>query len=88
MDLNLPRKDGRQLIKEIKADKRISNIPIIMVSTSCSAREVNEAFCHGASAFVTKPTSVDEFQMIVNGLTNFWLKCSILPTRPEGRTTR
>src|SRR4051794_577239 len=62
MDLNLPLKDGRTLLRELKGDKELCKIPIIIVSTSNSEREISEAYCLGASGFISKPTDVDEYQ--------------------------
>ena len=72
LDLNLPRKDGREVLREIKADERLSLIPVVVLSTSTSAADV--AACYGlhANAYVTKPRDFDEFEATVARIGEFW----------------
>jgi chemotaxis family two-component system response regulator Rcp1 len=81
MDLNIPLKDGRELIKEFKADKTTCKTPIIMISTSSSEKEVSDAYALGATAFISKPVNIDKFQNTINTLLNFWFSCVMLPSR-------
>ncbi len=82
MDLNMPKKDGRALIRELKTDKELCRIPVIMLSTSSSDREVGDCYCLGASAFISKPPDLEKFQQAIQKLVGFFFDCVSLPTRP------
>lgn len=81
MDLNMPRKDGRTLIRELKSSDLLAHIPIIMLSTSSSDREVSECYRLGASAFITKPVDINQFQQLVKTLVTFFFECVTLSTK-------
>jgi len=84
LDLNLPKKDGKELLQEIKADPVLRKLPVIMLSTSSNRQEVTETYALGASAFISKPPDVALFQTIVCSLADFWFRQIDLPTRhPE-----
>ena len=72
LDLNLPRKSGREVLREIKADERLSSIPVVVLSTSAASSDV--AACYGlhANAYVTKPRDFDEFEATVARIGEFW----------------
>src|SRR5688572_14227976 len=91
MDLNMPRKDGRTLLKELKADPVVGTIPVVMLSTSNSPEEIGECHRLGASAFVTKPVDVMKMAKIVKTLVEFYFSCASLATQPpqtESLSTR
>lgn len=81
MDLSLPIKTGRELLEEVRADKKLCPIPIVIVSTSSSSDEVKACYCAGANAFVKKSIDFDEFEKTIKRLTEFWFDCVLLPTR-------
>lgn len=81
MDLNLPNKDGRELLREIKTDPELRKIPVVMLSTSNSQQEIAETYTLGASAFITKPPDLEVFQAMIHSLVDFWFKHAILPSR-------
>jgi len=81
MDLNIPRKNGRELLKEIKAHGELCRIPVIMITTSSSDREVQDSYCAGANAFISKPIDLTTFQDAIDKLVAFWFSCVLLPTR-------
>jgi CheY-like chemotaxis protein len=84
LDLNLPRKDGREVLKEIKQNKELKNIPVLVLSTSNNPRDISEAYSLGASAFVSKPMDLEWFQSVINAIEMFWLRVADLPNRrPE-----
>jgi CheY-like chemotaxis protein len=87
MDLNIPLKDGRELMKEIKSNVELCRIPIIILSTTNNELEIADSYLCGATAFITKPSSLDQFQETINTLCNFWFGCATLPRHPESRHT-
>lgn len=79
LDLNLPRKDGRELLEKIKADPRLRRIPVIIMTTSCAREDVVAAYDLNANAFVRKPMGVDSFVELVRAIDAFWLRSAVLP---------
>ena len=72
LDLNLPRKNGREVLREIKADHRLSLIPVVVLSTSASPSDVAACYELHANAYVTKPRDFDEFAGTVARIGEFW----------------
>ena len=72
LDLNMPRKDGRQALLEIKAEPSLQHIPIVILTTSGEAEDVCFAMKAGASSFITKPASFDEWIKIMESLPGLW----------------
>jgi two-component system, cell cycle sensor histidine kinase and response regulator CckA len=83
LDLNLPRKDGREVLSEIKADPRLELIPVIVLSTSGSDDEVRAAYGKHANGYITKPVDFLQFTQALAALGGFWFEVVSLP--PEGR---
>ena len=81
MDLNLPRKDGRELLKEIKANRELCAVPVVMVTTSSNPMEIGESYRNGANAFISKPIDVELFQQTINAITALWFTYAKLATR-------
>ena len=81
LDLNMPRKDGRQALREIKADSQLRHIPVIVLSTSTSVEDVASTFELGGNAFIPKPTSFQRFVEIMETVADFWLNTIIHPSR-------
>jgi CheY-like chemotaxis protein len=73
LDLNLPRKHGREVLEEIKRDKALRYIPIVVLTTSQAEQDVLSCYDLGANAFVTKPADVDQFFRVVRLFEEFWL---------------
>ena len=73
LDLNLPRKDGREVLKEIKQDDTLRHIPVVVLSTSQAEQDIVHSYRLGASAFVTKPVEIDEFFEALRAFERFWL---------------
>ena len=73
LDLNLPRKDGREVLQDIKQDEALRHIPVVVLSTSHSEHDVARSYRLGANAFVTKPVDVDRFFQVIRALEQFWL---------------
>ncbi len=79
LDLNLPRKDGREVLAEIKMDNRLRQIPVVILSTSTSAEDVRRAYDLHANCYVPKPLDVDQLVQLSRSLEEFWLSTAILP---------
>jgi two-component system, chemotaxis family, response regulator Rcp1 len=89
LDLNLPKRDGREVLKELKSNLVLKSIPVIILSTSNNPRDVQEAYSLGASAFVSKPMDLEWFQSVVKAIEMFWLQVADLPgRRSEGPPVR
>jgi CheY-like chemotaxis protein len=81
MDLNLPRMDGRQVIKQIKADETLKHIPVIVLTTSSAEEDVLKSYDLHANAYVTKPNDLDKFMDVVRTINDFWFSIVRLPLR-------
>jgi CheY-like chemotaxis protein len=81
LDLNLPKKDGREVLGEIKEDKSLHGIPVIILTTSNAEKDILEAYDLHANAYVTKPLDFNQFIIVVESIVNFWLGVVRLPTR-------
>ena len=74
LDLNLPRKDGREVLQEIKQDDTLRHIPVVILSTSQADQDIAESYRLRANAFVTKPVEIDQFFQTVRSMEHFWLE--------------
>jgi len=81
LDLNLPKKDGRAVLAEVKTDPDLRRIPVVVLTTSRSEEDVMQAYDMHANAYVTKPVNLDQFMKIVALIDEFWLKVVTLPGR-------
>jgi two-component system, chemotaxis family, response regulator Rcp1 len=79
LDLNLPRKDGREVLAEIKADPDLGTIPVVVLTTSQAEQDVLKAYQLRANCFVTKPVDFKQFLHVVRSIENFWLAVVRLP---------
>lgn len=79
LDLNLPRKDGRELLAEIKADPVLRRIPVVVLTISRSEEDVLNSYDLYANCYVTKPVDFAKFSKIVRSIENFWLSIVTLP---------
>ncbi|MBW4625994.1 MAG: response regulator [Brasilonema octagenarum HA4186-MV1] len=79
LDLNLPRKDGREVLEEIKADDTLKRIPVVVLTTSRAEEDVLKAYNLCANCYVTKPVDFDQFVKIVHSIENFWFTVVKLP---------
>ena len=75
LDLNMPRKDGMEVLKEIKENKILCKIPVIIFTTSKTPRDIEKAYELGASCYVSKPQSSDEWMNTLGNLGRFWIDC-------------
>jgi chemotaxis family two-component system response regulator Rcp1 len=79
LDLNLPRKDGREVLAEIKADDRLKRIPVIVLTTSQAEADIVRAYDLHANGYVTKPVDFDAFTKVVRAIDDFWFTIVKLP---------
>jgi CheY-like chemotaxis protein len=79
LDLNLPKKGGREVLREIKEDENLHNIPVIVLTTSDAEKDIIEAYDLQANAYITKPLDFDQFIKVVGSIENFWLDIVKLP---------
>lgn len=80
LDVNLPKKNGHQVLQSIKEDKNLKHIPVIMFTTSSSPKDLNLSYKNHANCFITKPADVNEFLTVINQIEKFWLSIASLPT--------
>lgn len=79
LDLNLPKKDGREVLASIKADEKIRRIPVVVLTTSKSEEDIIKSYELQASCYVTKPVDLDQFLQVVRSIGDFWLAVVKLP---------
>jgi chemotaxis family two-component system response regulator Rcp1 len=85
LDLNLPRKDGREVLAEIKKDPQLTHIPVVILSTSHAERDVMACYRLHANCYLQKPVGLDAFADLVKSLEDFWFrKVSLPPKRLAG----
>lgn len=79
LDLNLPKKDGREVLAEIKDDERLKHIPVVVLTTSKSEQDVLKTYNLHANCYVTKPVDLDQFVAVVKSIEDFWFGIVVLP---------
>ena len=81
LDLNLPKKDGREVLAEIKENPALKSIPVVILTTSSSEEDVLRSYLLHANCYITKPVDLHGFVKIVKSIDNFWLSVVKLPRR-------
>ena len=84
LDLNMPRKDGREVLKELKDDPHLCQIPVIILTTSQSDEDIIYSYNLGANSFITKPVTFDGLVNVMKILGQYWFDTVILPPSPSG----
>lgn len=79
LDLNLPRKDGREVLAEIKEDDKLKAIPVLILTTSQAERDIIQTYNLHANGYITKPIDLDEFAGVVGSIKDFWFATAKLP---------
>jgi len=79
LDLNLPRKSGQDVLKEIKNDKDLRRIPVVVLTTSKNSEDVAAVYDLNANCYVVKPLDLDQFVQVIESIDNFWLSVVTLP---------
>lgn len=80
LDLNMPRRDGREVLGDIKGDPALLSIPVIVLTTSDARRDIETCYRSGANSYLTKPMDVDEFFDLVHAVQAYWFSAVTLPT--------
>ena len=83
LDLNLPKKDGRQVLAEIKCNGHLRQIPVVILTTSEAEEDISKAYDLHANCYVTKPVDLEKFITVVKSIENFWLTIVKLPPDEE-----
>ncbi|MGB9938002.1 MAG: response regulator [Methanobacterium sp.] len=81
LDLNLPRKDGREVLAEIKLDEDLKSIPVVILTTSSDKTDIINTYKNHANCFITKPVDFEQFMIVLNSIEDFWLKIVKLPPK-------
>ena len=79
LDLNMPRKDGRQALQEIKSDPRLRRIPVVVLTTSTAEEDIVRSYDLGVNAYITKPVTFDALSDVMRDLSRFWFETVQLP---------
>lgn len=83
LDLNLPRKDGREVLAEIKSDNNLKAIPVVIITSSEAEQDVVKSYNLNANCYITKPVNLDQFIKVVQSINDFWLTIVKLPSNPQ-----
>ncbi len=81
LDLNLPGRDGREVLAEMKGDPALKAIPVVVLTTSQSEEDVLKSYNLGANCFITKPVGMEQFAKVVNSIEEFWFTIVRLPMK-------
>ena len=79
LDLNLPKKDGREVLNIIKQDKNLKPIPVVILTTSTAEEDIIDTYNKHANSYITKPVDLDQFFQVVESIQDFWLSIVKLP---------
>ena len=80
LDLNLPKKDGREVLKEIKTDDMLKRIPVVVLTTSNAEQDIMKSYNLHVNCYINKPVDFEKFFDIIQKIEEFWLSTAILPT--------
>ncbi len=83
LDLNLPKKDGREVLKEIKESETLKIIPVVILTTSASEADILRSYSLHANCYITKPVTLDGFLTVVRSIEDFWMSVVKLPSKPR-----
>lgn len=83
LDLNLPKKDGREVLSLIKSDPTLVCIPVIILTTSSAENDIVNTYSNHANCYITKPVDFSQFVTVVRAIENFWLSIVKLPTKDK-----
>ncbi len=80
LDINMPRKDGFEVLAELKSDAVLRRLPVVVFSTSDSQEDIDRAYEKGASSFITKPVTLDDLAHVLSRIAEYWADTARLPT--------
>ena len=81
LDVNLPKKNGHEVLAYIKSHLNLKHIPVIMLTTSSSERDIQKSYANHANCFITKPIDADDFLRVVSSIENYWISIVSLPPK-------
>ncbi|MBI5441319.1 MAG: response regulator [Deltaproteobacteria bacterium] len=84
LDLNLPRKNGLEVLQDLKADENLKRIPVVVLTTSSAEKDVMASYNLHANCFVTKPVDIEQFITVVKSVEDFWFSIVKLPPNGKG----
>ena len=79
LDLNMPRKDGRQVLRELKGDPKLSHIPVAVLTTSTQEDDIADSYRLHANCFITKPETIEGLIKMLDSVQSFWFRTVVLP---------
>ena len=79
LDLNLPRKDGREVLEDIKGDENLKHIPVVVLTTSNAEQDILKSYALHANCYITKPVDLEQFAKVVSSIEEFWFSIVKLP---------
>jgi len=79
LDLNLPKKNGHEVLEEIKTDDKLKCIPVVVLTSSNSDNDILESYKHHANAYMTKPVDFNKFKEYIHAFKNYWFNSAVLP---------
>lgn len=82
LDVNMPKKNGHEVLKVIKADPELKTIPVVMLTTSAAEADINQSYQAHANCFITKPVELSDFMRVISNIENFWFSIVKLPIHP------
>ncbi len=85
LDLNLPKKDGREVLAEIKADPKLRRIPVVVLTTSSSEEDILKIYDLHANCYITKPVDLEQFMGVVKSIEDFWVSVVKLPSHEAAK---
>lgn len=83
LDLNLPKKDGREVLSELKSDADLATIPVVVLTTSKAEQDVLRSYELHANCYITKPVNFDRFLEVIQSIEHFWLSVVVLPKQEQ-----
>lgn len=81
LDLNMPKKDGREVLAEIKKDENLKRIPVIVLTSSQAEQDVSKSYDLHANSYISKPVDLKKFSEIISAIESFWFSVSVLPPK-------
>ncbi|TQV86019.1 response regulator [Aliikangiella coralliicola] len=81
LDLNLPGKDGRSVLAEIKSNEDLKTIPVVVLTTSDDEKDISECYRHGANTYIKKPVNIERFFYAIKQLKEYWFEIAIKPKK-------
>jgi len=79
LDINMPRMDGKQVLRALRSDDGLQKLPVVMLTTSNQEQDISESYGLGANAYISKPAEIDEYYAAMEQIEDFWLGLALLP---------